>query len=165
MTTRGSIFRCVVGVCIVSVLWTAVGSVAETSGVVTETDRDELRRQLAETLAAGDLDGSVPLAEQVAFAELVDYLDASYELLRIHCRRGDVEAAFDTVETMFEAGYWDFRTMMGDEDLALVNTTDRFRTMVRGAWSKQYIGMLERDTRDAMQHPDEIMQRLAIRPG
>ena len=68
-----------------------------------------------------------------------------------------VEAAFDTVETMFEAGYWDFRRMMGDDDLALVNATDRFRTMVRAAWSKQYIGMLERDTRDAMQHPDEIM--------
>jgi SAM-dependent methyltransferase len=147
----------------VSVLWISAGVVAETSGEL--PDREELRDQLAETVAAGDLDGSVPLAEQIAFAELVDYLDASYELLRIHCRRGDVEAAFDTVETMFEAGYWDFRRMMADDDLALVNATDRFRTMVRAAWSKQYIGMLERDTRDAMQHPDEIMQRLAIRPG
>jgi SAM-dependent methyltransferase len=156
------IARSIVSVGIVSMLWTAVVSAAPET---VEPDRDELRQQLAETLAAGDLDGSVPLAEQVAFAELVDYLDASYELLRIHCRRGDEKQAFDTVESMFEAGYWDFRRMMKDEDLALVNTTDRFRAMVRAAWSKQYIGMLERDTRDAMQHPDEIMQRLGIRPG
>ncbi len=146
-----------------AVLWTATVCAADAAGPT--ADRKELRHQLTEALAVGDLDGSVTLAEQVAFAELGDYLDACYELLRIHCRRGDAEAAFDTVETMFEAGYWDFRTMMSDEALALVNTTDRFRTMVRAAWSKQYIGMLERDTRDAMQHPDEIMQRLAIRPG
>jgi len=146
-----------------SILWITAGGAADETDQ--DPDRDELRRQLAEALAAGDLDGSVPLAEQVAFVELGDYLDACYELLRIHCRRGDEEQAFETVETMFEAGYWDFRTMMSDEDLALVNTTDRFRAMVRAAWSKQYIGMLERDTRDAMQHPDEIMRRLAIRPG
>jgi len=143
-------------------LWTATGVAGE---VDQPPDREALRRQLAEALAADDLDGSVPLAEQIAFAELGDYLDASYDLLRIHCRRGDEEAAFETVEAMLDAGYWDFRRLLGDEDLALVNATERFRSMVRAAWSKQYIGMLERDTRDAMQHPDEIMDRLEIQPG
>lgn len=128
-------------------------------------DRAEAARLLEKARAAGDLDAMAEHAEAIVFAELVDYLDASYELLRIQCQRGDEDAAYSTVESMLDAGYWDYRRLLSDDDLALINKSQKLRGMVRAAWAKGYISMLERDSRDAMQHPDEIMAKLGIEPG
>ncbi len=127
--------------------------------------RAETRSRLQEALAAGDLHKGAQLAEEVAFAELVDYMDASYELLRIQCQLKDEKKAFETLDAMLDAGFWDFRRLRKDPDLALISSTERFQTRVRGAWAKQYISMLERDSRGAMQHPAQIMELLSIRPG
>jgi len=128
-------------------------------------DRVAARKQLEEAAAIGDLDTMAERAEEIVFAELVDYLEASYELLRIQCRQGDESAAFDTVRSMLDAGFWDYRRLLGDEDLGLINSTERLKGMVRAAWAEGYISMLERDSRDAMQFPDRIMTCLAIEPG
>ena len=128
-------------------------------------DRAVAKNQLEEARKAGDLDAMAKRAEEIAFAELVDYLEASYELLRIQCRQGDETAAFATVGAMLDAGFWDYRRLLGDEDLALINSTERLKGMVRAAWAEGYISMLERDSRDAMQYPDRIMESLALQPG
>lgn len=128
-------------------------------------DRIEAGKQLVAARAAGDLDAQVEHAEAIVLAELMDYFEASYELLRIHCQREDQTAAFETVEVMLDAGFWDYRRLLDDEELALINTGEELREMIRDAWAEGYIAMLERESRDAMQHPDKIMATLAIQPG
>lgn len=159
--TRSRVHRVAVSVIATAVL-TSVSGAAQTVEV---PDRVEAAKRLDRARAEGDLDAMAGFAEQIAFAELVDYLDASYELLRIHCRRGDEQQAFATVEAMLDAGFWDYRRLLADDDLALINRGDRLKGMVRAAWAEGYISMLERDSRDAMQHPDRIMEKLAVRPG
>ncbi len=128
-------------------------------------DRAKTQALMQEAEASGDLDTMAELAEEVAFAELTDYLDASYELLRIHCQRGDETQAFQTIEIMLNAGFWDYRRLMSDEDLVLINSGEKLRTLVRAAWAKGYISMLERKNRDIMQHPAQIMEKLALKQG
>lgn len=110
-------------------------------------------------------DEAVRRAEELAFETLSEYLDASYALLRLHCERNDADAAFKTVEAMLGAGYWDFRRLLDDPDLHLVNSTERLKSMVRAAWTKQYISMLERDSRDEMQQPRRVLDALGVEPG
>lgn len=119
----------------------------------------------AQAASAQPSDEAVKLAEERAFTELTEYLDATYELLRLHCQRTDTEAAFETVETMLAAGYWDFRRLLDDPDLRLVSSTERLKSMVRTAWTKQYISMLERDSRDEMQQPRRVLAALGVEPG
>jgi len=128
-------------------------------------DRTEARKQLEAAMKIGDLDAQVEPAEVIALAELMDYFEASYGLLRIHCQREDLTAAFETVEAMLDAGFWDYRRLLGDEELALINNGEELREMIRDAWAEGYIAMLERESRDEMQHPDKIMSSLAIQPG
>jgi len=146
---------------VVILAMTTAGSAAD----VDIPDRTKARAGLEEARAAGDLEAMAEHAEEIVLAELVDYLDASYELLVIQCRLGDETKAFETVEAMLDAGYWGLRRLLDDEQLGLINTTDRLRGLVRAAWTRQYIAMLDRDSRDAMQHPDQIMKALAIQPG
>lgn len=110
-------------------------------------------------------DSVVALAEESAAVAQVEYLEALYGLLRIHCERGDRTRAYKTLDALLAAGWWDHRRLRADADLALISQEDRFRTMVRKAWSKQYIGMLERESRDVLQKPAEVMAALALRPG
>ena len=128
-------------------------------------DRAREQKLLEEARKADDLGAMAEHAEAIALVELLDYFDASYELLRIQCRQGDDSAAFNTVEAMLDAGFWDYRRLLGDEELALINKGEKLRAMVRAAWAKGYISMLERESRDAMQHPDRIMESLAIKTG
>jgi len=128
-------------------------------------DRVDAARRMQAAIDSGDLDTAARLAEEVARAELVDYLDASYTVLRLHCQRKDEASAFATAEQMIDAGFWDFRRLMADPDLTLVTSTDRLKDLVRTVRVKRYLAALERDSRDAMQHPDQIMAALAFEPG
>jgi len=130
-----------------------------------DLDPVRIRADLDRVLAAADFDSALGLADQLVAHQHAEYLDALTTVVRIHCRRGDRTAAYLALQELLDAGCWDFRALAQDTTLALVNREDRFRGMVRKAWSAQYIEMLERDSRDAMQHPDEIMAALAFRPG
>ena len=130
-----------------------------------DLDRVDAARRMQAAIDSGDLDTAARLAEEVAFAELVDYLDASYTVLRLHCQRKDEASAFATAEQMIDAGFWDFRRLMADPDLTLVTSTDRLKDLVHTVRVKRYLAALERDSRDAMQHPDRIMATLAFEPG
>jgi ubiquinone/menaquinone biosynthesis C-methylase UbiE len=149
---------------VIAVIVAVAGASTAVAQGGTSTDRKGIRRQLEKALAAGDLESGAQLAEEAVAAELEDYLDACYELLRIHCRRKDEAKALETLQTMLNAGFSDFRRLRQDQGLAPISATESFQSRVRAAWSKLYISMLERDTRDAMQHPARIMQLLAIEP-
>jgi ubiquinone/menaquinone biosynthesis C-methylase UbiE len=123
------------------------------------------RAALADALAAGDYETALARAGEIAFQEQTEYLEALHAVLRIRCLQGETEKAYQALEELLDAGWWDHRRLYQDDDLALINKEERFRAAVRKAWSKQYITMLERESRDAMQKPDEIMAALAFRPG
>jgi len=114
---------------------------------------------------AGDWDQALEYAEIIAFQAMSDHIEARQEVVRLQCAKGDTAAAFAALDELLEAGCWNFRALSQDEGLALITGTDRYRAAVRGAWAKQYIGMLERDSRAAMQFPDRIMENLAFRAG
>jgi len=124
-----------------------------------------LMAQLGAALAASDWPAAVAPAEALVQLAQEEHLEALYRLLGIHCQRGDRAAAYATLEALLDAGWWDHGRLRQDPDLALINQEDRCRGMLRKAWSRQYIGMLERESRDAMQKPAEIMAALGLRPG
>lgn len=124
-----------------------------------------LRARLDASLAAATWDSALAPAEELASLAQTDYLETLYTVLRIRCAQGDKRHAYETLETLLDAGWWDHRRLRNDTDLALINQEERCRDMVRQAWSRQYIRMLERDSRDEMQKPAEIMAALEIRPG
>jgi ubiquinone/menaquinone biosynthesis C-methylase UbiE len=128
-------------------------------------DRTGLEADLERALAEGRLDEALELAEQVAFEEMAEYFEARMRVVEILCLRGEKDEAVEAVREMLDAGYWDVRRLLRDEKLALLNQDESFQEMVRAAWAKQYIGMLERDSRDEMQKPAEIMATLAFSRG
>jgi ubiquinone/menaquinone biosynthesis C-methylase UbiE len=126
---------------------------------------DPLQTRLDAALAAAAWDSALAPAVELATREGNQYLDALYTLLRVHCRRGDRGEAYQTLETLLDAGWSDYGRLRADPEMALINQEDRARTMIRRSWAGQYIRMLERDSRDAMQKPAEIMASLAFHPG
>jgi SAM-dependent methyltransferase len=128
-------------------------------------DRAAAATELDTALAEGQLDRALELAEEIAFAEQEEYFDALLQVVAILCRQGKKEEAVATVQSALDSGFWDFRRLLTDEALALINRDPDFRAMVRAAHSRQYIQMLDRPSRDAMQKPDQIMATLSFRPG
>nr|MEE4269348.1 methyltransferase [Candidatus Krumholzibacteria bacterium] len=133
-------------------------------GQVPEAD-PAARLRLDQALAEERWDDALAHADTVAFAAHTAYMDILQEIVRLHCRAGDQEKAFTALEEMLEAGYWNYRALGKDPDLALITEQDRFKEAIRGAWAKQYIKMLERDTRQDMQLPEQILAELDFQPG
>lgn len=124
-----------------------------------------LTTALDAALRAEDWEAALAPAESLVLIAQAAHLEALQRLLGIHCRRGDREQAYATLAALLDAGYWDFPALRQDPALAAINQEERFRSLVRRAWSKQYIAMLERDSRDAMQMPEAILAALALKPG
>ncbi len=133
-------------------------------GQVPEADPGA-RLRLDQALAEGRWDDALAHADTVAFAAHTTYMDIMQEVVRLHCRKGDQEKAFTALEEMLEAGYWNYRALQQDPELELITGQDRFKEAIRSAWAKQYIKMLERDTRKDMQLPEQIMAELEFQPG
>jgi len=128
-------------------------------------DRAAIAAELATARAEGQLDRALELAQEIAFSEQEEYFDALLDVVAILCQQGEKEKAVAAVQGALECGFWDFRRLLTDDALALINRDQEFRDMVVAAHSQQYIQMLERPSRDAMQKPEQIMAALAFRPG
>jgi SAM-dependent methyltransferase len=127
-------------------------------------DEEDARRQHAEARQSGRWDDAIEQAQAIAFIEYTAYMESLQEIVRLQCLKGDKEAAYRALDELLEAQYWNFRALRNDEELSLITTEERFRKAVRGAWAKQYLEMLERESRAAMQYPERIMADLAFRP-
>lgn len=124
-----------------------------------------LRARLDAAVAAAAWDSALAPAEELAALAQEQHLEALYTVLRIQCRLEDRARAYATLEEMLDAGWWDHPRLRTDPELAFLMKEERAIAMTRTAWSRQYIGMLERDSRDAMQMPVAVMTALAVRPG
>lgn len=149
-----------------SVMCLVAAAVAATAAVVdSEPQSTDLRSRLDAALAAAAWDSAVALAEESAQLAEDRHREALYVLLRVHCLRQDRPAATKALAELLDASWWDFRRLRADPDLAWLVQEERAAAMMRQAWSRQYIGMLERETRDAMQMPDMVMAALGVRFG
>ncbi len=128
-------------------------------------DPAALRARLDSALAAAAWDSAVAPAEGLVIQTQNDYHEALYTLLRVYCQQGDRTSAYQALEMLLDGGWSDYSRVRKDPDLALINQEDRCRATIRKSWSRQYIRMLDRDSRDAMQKPAEVMAALAVRPG
>lgn len=126
---------------------------------------DSLAAQLAACYAQGDFESALRLSTELQELAEIAHIAALYNVAALHARTSEVEEALDWLGRAFEAGFWDFGHLRGDEDFAALRDDPRFEPLWRGAWSKQYIAMLEREERDGFQMPDEVMRTLAFRPG
>jgi hypothetical protein len=123
-------------------------------------DPAALRARLESAVAVAAWDSAVAPAERLVVLAQNDNFETLYVLLRVYCQQGDRTSAYQALEMLLDAGWSDYQRLRQDTDLALINQEDRCRTTVRRSWSRQYIRMLERDNRDEMQKPAEIMAAL-----
>lgn len=124
-----------------------------------------LRSRVEAALAEAAWDSALAPALELANVTGEAYLEALYTVLRVECRRGDESSAYLTLAALLDAGWSDYQRLRKDPEVALVGATDRCKSMIRQSHSRQYIRMLERDSREAMQKPAEIMAALAVKPG
>lgn len=129
---------------------------AETPGLAARLDR---------AAAESRWDDALAVADTLSSERHEAYLASLQRVVGLQCRKGDLEAAYDALDELLAAGCWDFQALREDPELAAISGQERFRTAVRAAWSRQYIGMLERESRAGMQMPDRIMAALALREG
>lgn len=123
------------------------------------------RAAYAAARAAGDLTTALEAAEEAYWITAEPHIESLYTLAATNAAAGNREEAYDWLQKALDAGLWNFKQLRTDEDFAGIREDERFRTMVRAAWARQYIEMLERDEREAFQQPDRVMATLAIRPG
>jgi ubiquinone/menaquinone biosynthesis C-methylase UbiE len=129
------------------------------------SDPAALRARLDVAIATAAWDSAAGPAEELAGLAQADYHAALYTLLRVHCLRGNRHDAYQVLDLLLDGGWGEYQQLRTDPDLALIGQEERCRTMVRKAWSRQYIRMLDRDSRDAVQKPAEVMATLAFRSG
>jgi pentatricopeptide repeat protein len=128
-------------------------------------DLESIHRQYQKACDQQDYAAALAAAEQVYEILFPEYIESLYKVTAMHCRLGRTEKAYEWLQEMLDAGFWDFGRLRGDEDFDSIRQDGRFRQMTRGAWLKQYIAMLERPERDDFQLPDQVMQTLAFKPG
>ena len=128
-------------------------------------DPQELATAYQAAHAAANFTEALAIAEQLHELALVAHIKALYQVAAMHCRLGHEDQAYHWLEECLAAGFWDFRQLREDEDFQSISDDDRFKKLIRSAWSRQYIAMLERKERDAFQKPDQVMETLALQPG
>ena len=140
-------------------------SVAAAEAGVQQADLDALRAKYREARERGDAEAALAVAEETFWVTAPPHIGTLYAIAATHAVLGHEEQAYEWLAKTLDAGFWDFRKLRNDEDFASIRDQKRFVTLWRGAWSKQYIAMLERDEREAFQQPGRVMETLGFRPG
>lgn len=136
------------------------------AGTATDADPlDALREQYRVARAAGDLTEALAAAEEAYGLTAPPHVESLYAITAVHAARGDEDEMYAWLQRTLDAGFWDFRRLIQDDDFAAYRDDPRFETTWRAAWTKQYIAMLEREERDGFQLPDRVMDTLDVRPG
>jgi len=126
---------------------------------------EPLKQQLDEARRSQDYAAALGVAEQIHELVQPPYVESLYRLASLHAALGHEEQAYEWLGKTLDAGYWDFRRLLADDDFKNLRESERFRSLVRGAWTRQYLAMLERPERDEFQKPQQVLETLAFRPG
>jgi ubiquinone/menaquinone biosynthesis C-methylase UbiE len=142
-----------------------VTSLAAGDDPVAEPDLETLRASYREARENHDPATALEIAEETFWVTAPPHIETLYAIAATHAVMGHEDDAYEWLEKTLDAGFWDFRKLRTDDDFAAIRDQDRFVKLWRGAWSKQYIAMLERDEREDFQQPVRVMETLAFRPG
>jgi len=126
---------------------------------------EDLRPQFEEALEAGEHDRALDLAKEMNEALEWRHAEMLYNMACIYALKGNKARANERLERAIDAGFWSAQHIMQDDDLESLRGEPRFRELVRHAWLKGYIWLLEREERDEFQKPDEVMRALDFRAG
>jgi arsenite methyltransferase len=124
-----------------------------------------LSGQVAQATQAGDLAKAATLAERMIEATEPDHVEALYGAARLHARLGHREQCYLLLDRAMGAGFSDRQRLLEDEAFKDYRGEDLFKSMVRRAWARGYIDLLERKNREDVQKSPKIMQTLAFRAG
>lgn len=126
----------------------------------------KLEDRFEEALNKEDYKKALEIGEQMHYITLQKHTSTLFNIARVHDKLGDKDVAFAWLESAAETSYWHVRFMLRDsDDFKSIRNEKRFKEMMKGAWLKSYIWMLERPERVAFQKPVEVMAALALRPG
>jgi ubiquinone/menaquinone biosynthesis C-methylase UbiE len=126
---------------------------------------EDLKPQFEEAYEAEHYDRALELARQMNGALEWRHAETLYNIACLYALKGNKAKTYEWLERAIDAGYWSAQLIMQDEDLKDLKGEARFRELVKRAWLKGYIWILERDERDEFQKPDEVMKVLGFQPG
>ncbi len=142
-----------------------VTTTASAAGEQPPTVLQNLERQFFLARDGKDYEKALVLAEQISDSLFEKHVYALYNVAAMHCLLGHTEKAYVWLQRALDAGFWDQRGLLTDENFASIREEDRYKTMVKKARIKQYIEMLERPEREEFQKSPEVMAALAFKPG
>jgi ubiquinone/menaquinone biosynthesis C-methylase UbiE len=128
-------------------------------------DYETLQKQFQKEYEGGDHTAALATAETMLELTFEKHIATLYNIAAMHSLLGHKKQAYQWLQYTLDAGWYDYRKLREDEDFALIREEEKFKSMIRGAWAKQYLAMLEREERDEFQQPDRVMQTLAFKPG
>jgi len=128
-------------------------------------DPAALKARVEASCAKKDYAAALAAAQELRDTLDQERIDVLYRIAALQALLGDKEAAYSALQEALDAGFWDFVGLRKNDDFASIRDEERFRSMVRGAWARQYIAMLERPERESFQKPDQVMDALSLRPG
>jgi arsenite methyltransferase len=143
----------------------AATALASAAGDEPPVDLQDLERQFSLARDSKDYDKALVIAEQISDSLFEKHVYALYNVAAMHCLLGHTEKAYVWLQRALDAGFWDQRGLLTDENFASIREEERFKTMVKKARIKQYIEMLERPEREEFQKPEQVMAALAFKPG
>lgn len=126
---------------------------------------EELDGEFKKAYESKDYDKALEIAESMVDLTYPKHIEAMYKTAAMYCLLGKRKYAYQWVQWTLEAGFWDYRRLLEDEDFANIREEERFKQLVRKIRIQRYLEMLERPERDEFQKPDEVMAALALRPG
>jgi ubiquinone/menaquinone biosynthesis C-methylase UbiE len=126
---------------------------------------EELDADFTRAYESGDYDKALEIAESMVDLTFPKHIEAMYKTAAMYCRLGKKEFAYQWLRWTLEAGFWDYRRLLENDDFAGIRDEERFKQLVRKVRIQRYLEMLERPERDDFQKPEEVMAALALRPG
>jgi SAM-dependent methyltransferase len=126
---------------------------------------DSLKALYDEAIASKDYEKAVQLGMEAAWVVGEKHTEMLYGIARLHALEGETWKAYFFLQMAVDAGFWNVRRIMQDQSFESLRGTERFKKILKGAWANGYVWVLERDERDDFQKPDEVMEKLAFKPG
>ncbi|MFH1754714.1 MAG: methyltransferase domain-containing protein [Candidatus Latescibacterota bacterium] len=126
---------------------------------------EEMENEFTGAYESKDFSAALEIAEKMADLTYPKHIAALYKTAAMHCLLGHKEHAYQWVRWTLEAGFWDYRRLLADEDFTLIREEERFTNLVTKTRIQRYLEMLERPEREEFQKPAEVMAALALRPG
>ena len=106
------------------------------------------------------------IAEEMYGIILSKHVTTLYNIALLNEKLGQRERAYVWFEQAANTSYWHVRFRLRESnDFKEMQKEERFKSIMRGAWLKNYIFMLERPERADFQKPLEVMAALELRPG